>query len=86
MTVALEPDLEHEIRLQAAAQGQDADAYLRQLVQAALRSPVPAIIRSKLTTEDFLASWHRWAASHDQTAPSLPDEALRRENMYDDEG
>jgi len=85
MTVTLEPELARELSQKAAAQGQDADAYLRQLIQTALRQPVPPIIRSSLSKEEFLESWQQWTASNDSNAPPISNEALRRENMYDDE-
>jgi len=46
---------------------------------------VPPIIRSSLSKEEFLESWQQWTASNDSNAPPISNEALRRENMYDDE-
>ncbi|MEH2301542.1 MAG: hypothetical protein V7K88_21770 [Nostoc sp.] len=36
-----------------------------------------------LSPEEKAAKWRRWAASHSANSPVLPDEALRRENIYD---
>ncbi|MEH1848259.1 MAG: hypothetical protein V7L25_25595 [Nostoc sp.] len=33
--------------------------------------------------EEKAAKWRRWAASHSANSPSLPNEALRREHIYD---
>jgi Asp-tRNA(Asn)/Glu-tRNA(Gln) amidotransferase B subunit len=34
------------------------------------------------TPEEWVADFRQWVASH-RTGPKLPDEALRRETMYD---
>lgn len=85
MMVTLEPALESELRRKAAEHGQDADAYLRQLIQTALYQPVPVIIRSTLTPEDVqrlrLESIERAVARN--LPPSNSD--FRREDIYDDE-
>lgn len=44
-----------------------------------LRKEQPAV----LSPEEKAAQWRKWAASHSSESPGLPDEALRRENIYD---
>jgi hypothetical protein len=39
-----------------------------------------------LTKEEWLKAFREWADSHDTDTPILSDEALRRENMYEDRG
>ena len=36
-----------------------------------------------LSPEKKAAKWRMWAASHSANSPGLPDEALRREHIYD---
>lgn len=36
-----------------------------------------------LSPEEKAAKWRKWAASHSANSLGLPDEALRRENIYD---
>jgi hypothetical protein len=36
-----------------------------------------------LSPEEKAAQWRKWAASHSSKSPGLPDEALRRENIYE---
>ncbi len=85
MTLVLEPKLENEVRQKAAERGQDADAYLQQLIQAALHQPVPAIIRSTLTPEE--SRQLRQASLERALARNLPPSTsdFRREDIYDDE-
>ncbi len=85
MTLTLEPELENALSKKAAEQGQDADAYLRRLIQEALNQPIPTIIRSKLTTEEFLQSSRE--AIERAKARNLPASTsdFRREDIYDDE-
>jgi len=85
MTLTLEPELESALSKKAAEQGQGTDEYLRRLIRAALNQPAPTIIRSKLTTEEFLQSsreGYEWAKARNMP-PSQSD--FRREDIYDDE-
>ena len=85
MTITLEPELESELAQKAAQQGQAPDEYLRRLIQAVLHQPVPTIIRSKLTVEEFLQSSQETVER--AKARNLPASAsdFRREDIYDDE-
>ena len=85
MTVTLEPKVEEEVRHKAAERGQDADAYLQQLIQKALHTPVPTPIYSTLTPEESRRlrqeSWDRAVA---RNLPASSSD-FRREDIYDDE-
>jgi len=81
----LEPKLENEVRQKAAERGQDADAYLQQLIQAALHQPVPAIIRSTLTTEEFLQSSREGFERAKARNLPVSTSDFRREDIYDDD-
>ena len=63
MTVTLEPETENEVRQKAAEHGQEAAIYSQQLIQAALKQPVPQPIYSTLTPEESRRlrqeSWNR---------------------------
>jgi hypothetical protein len=37
-----------------------------------------------LSAEEWINQFHEWLDSHDPNLPVLPDEALRRESIYDD--
>lgn len=85
MTLTLEPELESAVSKKAAEQGQDTDSYLRHLIREALSRPTPAIIRSQLTTEEFLQSSKE--VIERAKARNLPASTsnFRREDIYDDE-
>lgn len=88
MTVTLAPDLENELREQAARRGQNPDDYLSELVAGGVRESVPPIIRSPATPEAFVRSWRERAARRPLLAS--PDEdvfapAFQREDIYGDE-
>ncbi len=85
MTVTLEPEIEDEVRRKAAAQGQNADQYLRQLVETALRQSTPTIIRSTLTPEKRRRlQQERMARAVARNQPASTSD-FRREDIYDDE-
>ncbi len=85
MSLTLEPGLESQVRRKAAERGQNADAYLSQLIEAALHQPVPAIIRSALTKEEFIQSWLEGAERAKARNLPSPNSDFRREDIYDDE-
>jgi hypothetical protein len=47
-------------------------------------SPVPSEqpFWATATPKERVERWHQWVQSH-KDSPNLPDEALRRENIYD---
>jgi len=42
--------------------------------------------RTKEEAEEWVKSFREWVANLEPRTPHLPDETLRRENMYDDRG
>ena len=42
--------------------------------------------KKPLTSEERLKLWQKWIEKAPQSSVNLPDEALRRENIYDDRG
>lgn len=85
MTVTLEPKLEREITQQAAARGQAAEEYINRLLETALHTAQPTIIRSTLTPEEIqrLRRESLERASVRNLPPSTSD--FLREDIYDDE-
>jgi hypothetical protein len=43
-----------------------------------------ALPLNSLTTAERVKRWIDWAESHDKDSPGLPDEALRRDTIYED--
>ena len=85
MTVTLEPKLERQITQQAAAKGQETEEYVNRLLETALHTAPPTIIRSTLTSEEIqrLRRESLERASARNLPPSTSD--FRREDIYDDE-
>ncbi|HET6381799.1 MAG TPA: hypothetical protein VFJ58_00270 [Armatimonadota bacterium] len=92
------PTIEVRIRELAARSGVDPETYLEELVSVHLAEDTPegrrptATGASKrpfyetTTAEEWKEALDRWAARFPRDAPLLSDEALRRENMYEDRG
>ena len=85
MTVTLEPEIENEVRQQAAEQGQQPETYLNRLIRAALSKPVPSPIYSKLTPEEFRQSQEEVLERARARNLPFPNSDFRREDIYDDE-
>ena len=87
MTLALEltPEMEEQLRQEAARQGQPLEAYALARLQVPQPSTEPRPFYETATPEEWEREFRAWVASHDYvTAPVIPMEALRRENMYED--
>ena len=90
MTVTLEltPEIEARLAQHAAARGVTPEDYLADF----LAENLPPVVEAKekpfyerATKEEWLAEFHRWVDSHENRGePYLSDEALRRENIYED--
>ena len=81
LTLELTPELEQQLQHEATRHGQETEAYALLLLQNAL--PEPSY--ETRTPEERAQAFLEWAHSPvNVTAPPVPDEALRRENMYED--
>jgi hypothetical protein len=62
------------------------DLAADQVVLRPLTSPEADVrpLWERLTPSERIEDLRRWAAQSRPKAPSLPDEALRRENMYEE--
>jgi len=83
MTLHLRPDIANGLEALAKAQGLSVEDYLKQLVERelSLNGPVPP--NRRLSAEEWAHQFEEWADSFPE-APAIPDEALRRENLYPD--
>jgi hypothetical protein len=81
MTITLDiaPEVQAQLARQAAAQGRVLEAYAAGLLEEAAHLPVPGHL-----TEHRLESTLREMAQFSRKIPSLPDEALTREALYQD--
>ena len=87
MAIRLELTLEQEERVRAAAamRGLDEQGYIRQLIDE--RTP-PAPQRARyadLSPDEWMRRFREFAEEH-MDLPPLPDEALSRESIYEDNG
>jgi hypothetical protein len=85
--MTLPPELETRIQQQASRAGLSMEAWLQQQVLRqeleAYAPPAPSL-QDELTPEEWVRQFYAWAEDHDRTTPLIPDEALRRENIYPD--
>jgi hypothetical protein len=85
LTINVAPEVEDRLREEAARRGQEAGEYVSDLLSDMLRDR-PRPFYETASREEWVRAWREWAASHKSTAAPIPDEALRRENMYEDRG
>ncbi len=85
MTVMLDlaPELVQRLQDKAAQQGKTLEAYLQELAtreaEANVSSLPTAPASSKLTTEQWIAEWRKWARSRKPSGAVLEDS---RESIY----
>jgi hypothetical protein len=80
MSLNLRPELEQRLRALANADGISAEDYLERVVEEKIGSASP---QRRLSAEEWARQFEDWADSVPE-APPIPDEALRRENLYPD--
>ena len=83
-----QPDVESRVRNLAHNRGISPEQLLLDLIEAQL-PPEDAERRpfyETATSEEWNAALDHLAARFPQDAPLIPDEALRRENLYEDRG
>jgi len=81
ITIEIEPEIQAELAAQAAARGMDMAAYAATLLKEATH--VPSAGRKRLNLEQ-VAKLLDEMAQFSYKIPSLPDEALSRESLYQD--
>jgi hypothetical protein len=82
MQIELSPDVENRLQSQARAQGVEAESFVRNLIETAVRS-APIRPRRSGAARDMTAFFKAMAANSDKI-PQLPDEAFTRESFYQD--
>ena len=84
MTLHLRPEIAAGLETLANAQGLSVEDYLKQLVERELSLNAPqSSPGSRLSPKEWAHQFEEWADSFPE-APPIPDEALRRENLYPD--
>ena len=89
VTIELKPETEKRLAEKAKQNGLPIETFIEVFIEDKLEEvkdePRKKSFQETATTEEWLAEFHRWLDSHkDKNYPSIPDEALRRENMYED--
>ena len=90
VTIELKPETEKRIQERAKRRGKAIEAYLEDFIEENIveesdKREKERPFHETATKEEWLVEFHRWLDSHkDKNYPSIPDEALRRENMYED--
>ncbi len=92
ITLELMPKLEARLRLLASHRGVSAEEYARELLEASM-GPAENLDQDGRHFSET-ATDEEWEREFDEDTewlrglnlPDLPDEALRRENMYEDRG
>ncbi len=90
LTLELEPPLEQRLHELAARRGMSAEQYARMVLEVLMRAQIdpteqdlPFYITA--TPEEWRREFHAWIESLKSIgAPPIPDEALRRESLYED--
>jgi hypothetical protein len=83
VTVPLTPEEQSALAAQAKAQGISVDALLRQAVlQIILGTAEAQPPQRQLSGEELERAFEELAELIPENVPAMPDEALRRENLY----
>jgi len=86
MTVTVPVPMSNEERAallaQAKAQGLSLDALLRRAVVEVIAAARDVPPRQEISPEEFERAFEEMADMIPENAPSIPDEALSRENIY----
>jgi hypothetical protein len=87
LTIDLPPHMEEQLVSEARKRGLAPTDYARRLIESQLppTKPEEQSLWETLSTEAWIRAFQEWVDSHDYvTAPPIPLEALRRENLYED--
>ncbi len=89
------PEIERKLRKNAARRGVATEAYVLQAVSTYMLADedaadtggepsFPRTVHTTATPRELKDALRQWAGGFPAGTPLIPDEALRRENLYDD--
>ncbi len=91
VTIELKPETEKRLAKEADKKGLPIETFIEVFIEDNLEETEISEQEKKksfsetATTDEWLAEFHKWLNSRkDRGAPYLSDEALRRENIYED--
>jgi hypothetical protein len=92
VTIELKPETEKRLAEKAREKGLKIETFIEVFIEDNLKDEPKTSTEEKekpfyetATREEWLAEFNRWVDSHrDKGYPHLSDEALRRENIYED--
>lgn len=91
VTIELKPETEKRLAEKAKQNGLPIETFIEVFIEDNLEEAETSTQEKEqpfsktATTEEWLAEFHKWIDSHkDRGEPYLSDEALRRENIYED--
>ena len=92
VTIELKPEIEKRLAEKAKKNGLPIETFVEVFIEDNLKDEAETLTEEKekpfyetATKEEWRAEFRKWMDSHKgKNYPSIPDEALRRENMYED--
>ncbi|MCW5960525.1 MAG: hypothetical protein KIS76_10220 [Pyrinomonadaceae bacterium] len=90
VTIELKPELEKRLAQKAEEKGLPIEAYIEVFIESTFAGDLANGQTEKAfyetaTKEEWLAEFHKWIDSQkEKNYPSISDEMLRREKIYED--
>lgn len=89
VTIELKPSTKKRLTERAKKEGKPIELYLEEFIEERVGKESARSANTDSSKpeskEEWLDRFHRWLDSHkDRGGPFLSDEAVRRENMYED--
>ncbi len=81
VTIELKPEIENFLRTKASKNGVKFETFIESYIEENIVEEEPKSATKSIA--ERREKFNKWIESHkDKGYPSIPDEALRRENMY----
>lgn len=88
VTIKLKPEIEKRLAEKAKKNGLPIETFIEVFIEENLEEETKEKekpFHETATKEEWQAEFRKWIDSHKgKNYPSIPDEALRRENLYED--
>ena len=89
VTIELKPETKKRLAEKAKKNGLPIETFIEIFIEDKLdetdEKPEEKTFRQAMSKEDWRIEFRKWMNSHKgKNYPSIPDEALRRENMYEE--